>query len=257
MEGLLSEAFVQRVSELARTVDSRIIIALDPTFNPYRFKRQDERSKEKLNVRTHVQNLLSELNGLIAGVKMGLPIMLGLGPDQVEDILKPYTKSYFFICDLKTADIGYINRLVAEQVFELGFDALIIHAVIGTKGGLDEVIKLAGEMDRGVLAVCAMSHPGAEEHLNKHFGALLALAASAGADGFVLPATFPQLITRARKKYPQAMLFSPGVGVQGAPFGSAIAAGSDFEIIGRAIAGAPSPAQKAREIKEVIGRKQT
>ena len=182
-----------------------------------------------------------------------MPSILALGPDDVKGVIDSFKENYFFICDSKMADIGHVNRLIAGQIFGLGFDALIIHAFIGAKGGIDEVVKLAGEMDRGVLAVCAMTHPGADEHMNKHFSKLLTIAASAGVDGFVLPATFPQIITRARRKYPRAMIVSPGVGAQGAPFGSAIAAGADFEIIGRAIAGASSPAQKAREIKEVMG----
>ena len=235
----------------AKHVDSRIVFAFDPVSNPY--QRLGERYEVRGEVRLRVQSLLSELEETIAGVKFGLPAILALGPDEVGEVLNSFKKSYFFICDSKMADIGYVNRLIAGQIFGLGFDALIIHAFVGAKDGIDEVVKLAGEMDRGVLAVCAMTHPGADEHLNKHFSKLLATAASAGADGFILPATFPQIITRARKRYPRAMIASPGVGVQGAPFGSAIAAGADFEIIGRAIAEAPSPAQKAREIREVMG----
>jgi len=250
----VSETFVKQASELARKTNSRIVIALDPIFNPYRFKRQDHRSRERLNVSDGAKNLLSELKGLVAGVKMGLPIMLGLGPDQVENILNSYHKNYFFICDLKMADIGHINRLVAEQLFEIGFDALIIHAIIGAKEGIDKVVELANDMNKGVLGLCAMSHPGASEHLNKNFNKLLSIAASAGVDGFVLPATYPKLITRARRTYPSKLVFSPGVGTQGAHFGSALSAGADFEIIGRSIAQAQFPAEKAREILRVMRR---
>ena len=250
----MSEAFVKRALELARKTNSRIVLALDPVFNPYRFKRLDRRSRERLNVNTSAKNLLSELKGLVVGVKIGLPIMLGLGPDQVEDILNSYKKRYFFICDLKMADIGHINRLVAEQLFELGFDALIIHAVIGAKEGIDKVVELAKTMEKGVLGLCAMSHPGASEHLNQNFGKLLSIAASAGVDGFVLPATYPQLITRAKKVHSSKLVFSPGVGVQGARFGSALSAGADFEIIGRSIAQAPSPSEKTKEILKVMRR---
>ncbi len=249
----MRKSFVERALDRAKRVRSRIVFALDPSINPYKSKRHDERSKERSEVQSGVHSLLSELEETIAGVKLGLPAILALGPDKIEGIIDSFKGKYFFICDSKMADIGYVNRLVAGQIFGLGFDALIIHAFIGAKGGIDKVVELAGEMDRGVLALCAMTHPGAEECLNKNLDTLLALAASAGVDGFVLPATFPHLITLAREKYPQAMIVSPGVGVQGAPFGSAIAVGADFEIIGRTIAGAPSPAQKAREIMEAMG----
>jgi orotidine-5'-phosphate decarboxylase len=250
----LSEAFVKQASELARKTNSRIVLALDPIFNPYRFKLIDRRARERLEVSDGAKELLLELKGLVPGVKMGLPIMLGLGPDQVENIVNSFKKRYFFVCDLKMADIGHINRLVADQLFELGFDALIIHAIIGAKEGIDKVVELAESMDKGVLGLCAMSHPGASEHLNQNFGRLLSIAASAGVDGFVLPATYPKLITSAKKAHPSKLVFSPGVGAQGAHFGSALSAGADFEIIGRSIAQAPSPAEKAKRILEAMNR---
>jgi orotidine-5'-phosphate decarboxylase len=234
--------------DLAERVGSRIVLALDIDINPYRIKLKERRSAERLNSLKFIKGLLAELDGLVAGVKVGIPMMFSLGLDIVEEIIDSSKKSYFFICDSKMADIGHINRLVAAQLFEIGFDALIIHAAIGKKGGLDDVVSLAEETEKGVLGLCAMTHPGASEHLNRHIDELLAIATSAGVDGFVLPATYPQLITKARDALPSSLIFSPGVGVQGADFGSAISAGADFEIIGRSIARAPSPAQKAKEI---------
>ena len=247
----MRKSFAERAMERAKRAGSRIVFAFDPVRNPYR--RTEEKSKERSRIRVQVHDLLSELEGAIAGVKLGLPVILALGLDEVGRIVDSFRETYFFICDPKMADVGYVNKLVAEQVFGIGFDALIIHAFIGANEGIDKVVKLSEEMGRGVLAVCAMTHPGANEYMNKYSDELLALSASAGVDGFILPATFPAVITRARGKYPHAMIVSPGVGVQGAPFGSAIEAGADFEIVGRSIADAPSPAQKAREIKGAIG----
>ncbi|MFH1822031.1 MAG: orotate phosphoribosyltransferase [Methanobacteriota archaeon] len=248
----MSKTFVKLVSEITKRTDSRIVLALDPPFNPYSLKPHKGRMKERLNVSARIQDLLAELDGLVSGVKIGLPLIFGLGLDLVEDIINSSRKNYFFICDPKMADIGHINSLEAAQLFDVGFDALIIHAAIGIKGGLDEVVNLADEIEKGVLGLCAMSHPGANEHLNKHYDELLAIAATAGVDGFVVPATYPNLITSTKNTYPSSIIFSPGVGTQGADFGSALAAGADLEIIGRSIAQAPSPATKAREIlKEV------
>jgi len=244
----LSEAFVKRVNELAKRSDSRIVLAIDYDFNPYRLKLWELRSKERKKILDETEKLLSELRGLIAGVKVGVPMMFSLGLDIVEEIISSSKQSYFFICDSKMADIGHINRLVAAQLFEAGFDGLIIHAAIGEKGGPDEVVDLDDEMGKGVLGLCAMTHPGASEHLNKHIDELLSIAASAGVDGYVLPATYPQLITKARANYPSTLILSPGVGTQGAGFGSAISAGADFEIIGRSITQDSSPAKKAKEI---------
>jgi orotidine-5'-phosphate decarboxylase len=43
-----------------------------------------------------------------------------------------------------------------------------------------------------------------------------------------------------------------GIGSQGGKFGEAIAAGGDFEIIGRAIYDAPDPLKAAAEIRAAI-----
>ncbi|MBC7218930.1 MAG: orotate phosphoribosyltransferase [Hadesarchaea archaeon] len=248
----MSKTFVKLVSDITKRTDSRIVLALDPPFNPYSLKNPEERQRERLNTAARVKKLLTELDGLVSGVKIGLPLVFGLGLDLVEDIINTHRKSYFFICDPKMADIGYINGLEAAQLYEIGFDALIIHAAIGIKGGIDEVVSLAEEMDKGVLGLCAMSHPGASEHLNKHYNELLEIAAKAGVDGFVVPATYPHLITSTKNAYPSSIIFSPGVGTQGASFGSALAAGADYEIIGRSIAQAPSPAARAKEILKEI-----
>ncbi|MGQ9787940.1 MAG: orotate phosphoribosyltransferase [Candidatus Hadarchaeaceae archaeon] len=248
----MSKTFVKLVSDITRKTDARIVLALDPPFNPYSLKNPEERQRERLNTAARVNKVLTELDGLISGVKIGLPLIFGLGLDLVENIISTHRKSYFFICDPKMADIGHINGLEAAQLYEVGFDALIIHAMIGIKGGIDEVVGLAEEMDKGVLGLCAMSHPGASEHLNKHYNELLEIAAKAGVDGFVVPATYPHLITSTKNAYPSSVIFSPGVGTQGASFGSALAAGADYEIIGRSIAQASSPATRAREILKEI-----
>ncbi len=252
MTGFLSKTFGKLVSEITRRTDSRIVLALDPPFNPYAVKSLEERAKERANISTRIQGLLAELDGLVAGVKIGLPLIFGLGLDHIENIIKSARKSYFFVCDPKMADIGHINGLEAAQIFDIGFDALIIHAAVGIKGGIDEVVSLADEMEKGVLGLCAMSHPGASEHLNKHYQELLEIAAAAGVDGYVVPATYPNLITSTKDAHPSSIIFSPGVGTQGAGFGSALAAGADYEIIGRSISQAASPAQKAKEILKQV-----
>ena len=242
--------FKRLAFERAEYADSRIVLAFDSDVNPYKFKL----AKQRNEILARMSTLLSELRKEVAGIKFGLPVMLALDLEKLKKLIAPFKKEYFFICDLKMADIGYVNRLVAEQVFGLGFDALIAHALVGIKNGLDEVLTSAREGGHGILAVCAMSHQGANEFLNEHFKELATIAVSARVDGLILPATFPPLISWVRKKYPHMLILSPGVGAQGAPFGSALKAGADFEIIGRAIYTAPSPVQKTREIKEAMKR---
>lgn len=211
---------------------------------------------EKEEIREESERILRELEEHAAGIKIGVPLLLSLGLDTIGRLIRKWRGRYFFICDTKMADIGYINELTAALLFDAGFDGIIAHAAVGAEGGLIPAVRLARKLGRGVLGLCAMSHPGADEFLNRNVQRLLAIAERAGVDGFVLPASRPDLIRKARRKFPEKLIFSPGVGAQGAPFGSAVAAGADFEIIGRSITQHPHPSEKAREILEAIGNAQ-
>jgi orotidine-5'-phosphate decarboxylase len=236
VEGLLG-SFTSRLVEKAKRADSRIVLAFDPTGE----HRDLERAKA----------LLSQLSDKLAGIKLGLPSLLVYGPAGLRRLMEGLEGP--FICDLKMADIGYINRLAAEEVFGMGFEAIIVHAFVGIREGLEEVVELARKRGRGVLAVCAMSHRGAEEYLNGRCLEMMEASRSAGVDGFILPATFPELLKEARRRYPKALILSPGVGAQGPPPGSALKAGADFEIVGRALVSSPSPRERAEEIRKEMG----
>ena len=102
-----------------------------------------------------------------------------------------------------------------------------------------------------------MTHRGADELLNTLTDKLLNISRKAQVDGYITPATRPNLISYVRKNVgSNVALLAPGVGVQGAPFGSALAAGADYEIIGRSILLADNPIEKLRSIarkhKEVL-----
>ncbi len=223
--------FAERARRAART--SPIVVAFDP------FKKVELEEAVKL---------LSPLRGVVSGIKIGIPALLHLGLRALE--LPRLLEDFLFIFDSKLADVGHVDRAVAERIFGAGFDALIVQPFVGFRGGLEEVIKIKGE--RGVLAVCSMSHPGSEEFLNHHTEELMARSWSAGADGFILPAQKPPLISRARASYPEALILSPGVGAQGAPSGSALSAGADFEIVGRSILSSENPRREAERILEEI-----
>ena len=225
------ERFKERARRMAK--DSPIVVAFDPT--------------KKLELE-EAHHLFSPLRGVVSGIKVGLPALFSMGLRVLE--LPRQLEGFLFIFDPKLADVGHVDRMVAEKVFEAGFDALIVQPFVGFAGGLEEVVKIKGE--RGVLAVCSMSHPGSEEFLNRHTEELLQRSWSAGVDGFILPAQRPSLISQARSRYPEALILSPGVGAQGALPGSALSAGADFEIVGRAILSSRDPRKEAEKILEEI-----
>jgi orotidine-5'-phosphate decarboxylase len=239
--------FRELALKYAKEKNSRIVLALDLYKELYTLPL-NIREKERKNLLDSAINLLSNIEDYIAGIKIGLPFSLCVNLDNIEEIIKNFSNKYFFICDFKIADIGYTNSLIIRNILNIGFNAIIAHAIIGFKDGLERIVSEAKKFNAGVLALCAMSHNGAEEFINKHYIELLEIAAKSKVDGFILPATYPSYISTARKLYPWALIFSPGVGAQKAAFGSAINNGADFEIIGRSIYEAENPKKEIEKI---------
>jgi orotidine-5'-phosphate decarboxylase len=73
-----------------------------------------------------------------------------------------------------------------------------------------------------------------------------------GVAGFIAPATRPDRIRSIRSIAGDLKILSPGVGAQGGSASSAISAGADYAIVGRAIYGAKDPVSAASAIRDEI-----
>jgi orotidine-5'-phosphate decarboxylase len=115
-------------------------------------------------------------------------------------------------------------------------------------------VKAAQNID--VFVVTEMSHPGGTEFTAKVADELVMLAAESGAAGIIAPATRPERLAELRTLAPELMLLTPGVGAQGGSAATAIKAGADFLIVGRAIYQSEDPHKAAQaladEVKEAI-----
>lgn len=213
--------------EVAEAKRSRVIVAVDvPALNPL--------------------ELINMVKGYAAGVKVGLPALLRWGLEALKTICEEHREELYILCDFKLADIPYIVAEELKALKELGFNGAILHLF---QGGIEEVAALEGRPD--LYGVVAMSHPRAEL-LNSHFKELLLAALRAGLEGCVVPATRAAVIREARRRAPGLTLLAPGIGAQGAPPGSAVAAGADFEIVGRAITRSPDPRSACMRVRDSI-----
>lgn len=201
---------------------------------------------------------LKELISRFDGVKVGLPLLLKEGPGFLRKVAEE-VEGYpiLRIADFKLADIGDVMVSSLEAIKTLGYDAAIAHAFTGKRGGLETLLSKARELGVKVILVVSMSHDGSKEFYDKHFGEFLELAKELGAWGVVVPATRPQLISEARSALSgKIRILSPGVGVQGAGFGSALCSGADYEIVGRSVLRSSNPIETAESIiekmKEVV-----
>ncbi len=177
----------------------------------------------------------------IAGVKLGYPILFNIGLERIKSLVSRFRGSVFLIADFKIADIPSISGYISKKLREIGFDAAIVHAIVG-----EESVRSVSRVIPA-LALVAMSHKGSEI-INSNVDKLIEVGRRGGATGYIAPATYPQVIKIVRKTVPNTTIFSPGVGVQGGGFGSALKSGADFEIIGRSITLSDDPENAAANI---------
>ncbi len=183
--------------------------------------------------------ILSELEGLAVGVKVGFPLALEVGWGGLRSLVREFP-DYYWIADFKLADIPDVTSHVLSKFADWGFDAAIIHLFTGHRRyeGID------------VIGVAGMSHP--ESHIVRgNFTKLLDQAYLLKVMGIVVGATRQEMIREARKRLPEALIFSPGVGFQGAKPGEALKAGADFEIVGRSITLSEDPRGAAEQVVEM------
>jgi orotidine-5'-phosphate decarboxylase len=210
----------ERISELSNLKKSRIILALDKV--------------ESLNI-------LSSIIKYVAGVKIGLPLLISIGADNMKNIIINYKNDAIFIADLKASDIPETNENIAKTIKNIGFDAIIAHAFVGS----ESLKALAKHLS--VFSLIGMTHKDSYL-INSNVNILIKISQIAGITNFVAPATYPDIIKHLRKEIPNALIISPGVGAQGAPFGSALKVGANFEIIGRSITTALNPVEETQKI---------
>jgi orotidine-5'-phosphate decarboxylase len=224
--------FGRKIGSIAKERESRLILALDVAGD-------DGVAK--------LQRFAQSLSDCIVGVKIGIPFLLTTPPRMLEPAISELSEDLVFIADAKLADVSHVNELTSEILFNSGFDAVICHGFIGKEGGLDGAKRAATRLGKGILVLVSMSHKASERIIDKALDDIIEEALSVDPDGIVAPATRPSMVTEIRRRVPKGMpIVSPGIGPQGAPFGSAIRAGADYEIAGRALYGSDDPAAAAR-----------
>jgi orotidine-5'-phosphate decarboxylase len=166
--------------------------------------------------------------------------------------------------DAKLNDVGHTNEFMMRSYVDAGFDAVIASPLVGWEDGLDSVFRTATLHGKSVILLVYMSNPGAEafyslmasqghEKPRPIFELLTQMAIQWKAHGVVVGATKPEIISRVRQLAgAELAIYCPGIGAQGGDAKKAIAAGSNYLIVGRAICQAPDPAKAAIQFRDQV-----
>ena len=237
--------FKTRLSQISKT-NGKVILA-----NDYDLSVKNLESKTIQNIK--------QLHPFLCGIKLNFHLLLPLGGKEILKINKTaHRYGLQTIADIKLNDIGNTNRVTAEHLWNLGFDAVIANPIMGLDS-LKNLVKSAHKNGKGVITLCHMSAPeaklsydmeikmGQKQQLYQLF---LNWALTAKVDGIVVGATFPKIIQFCSKKAGKNLsIFSPGVGTQGGSASKVILSGTNYLIVGRTILNSKNPIQIAKELQ--------
>jgi len=211
------------------------------------------------NLETKTIENIKELHPFLCGIKLNFHLLLPLSGKEILKINKTaHRYGLQTIADIKLNDIGNTNRVTTENLWNLGFDAVIANPIMGLDS-LKNLVKSAHKHDKGVITLCHMSAPeaklsydmevkmGRKQQLYQLF---LNWALTAKVDGIVVGATFPKIIRYCAKKAGKNLsIFSPGVGTQGGNANEVISSGTNYLIVGRTILNAKNPVSVAEKLQ--------
>ena len=236
--------FSDRIKKSAKT--SPIILA-----NDYDLKTPNIESKTLKNIK-----LLSDY---LCGIKINFHLLLQLDKKQISKINKTaHDSGLECIADIKLNDIGNTNIITTENLWNMGFDAVIVNPIMGKKS-LKNLVELSHKKNKGVISLCHMSAPEAKlsyeleiKNRSKNqqlYQLFLDWALSTHVDGIIVGATYPKIISYCKNSVRGKLsLFSPGVGTQGGSPSKAKKLGSDYLIVGRTILNSKNPLQTTKDL---------
>ena len=237
--------FKTRISQISKS-NGKVILA-----NDY------DTSIKNLDTKT-IQNI-KKLNPYLCAIKLNFHLLLPLSSKQISKINKTaHDYGLQTIADIKLNDIGNTNKVTTQNLWNLGFDAVIANPIMGLDS-LKNLVKSSHQNQKGVITLCHMSAPEAklsydmEVKMGKKqqlYQLFLNWALESKVDGIVVGATFPKIISYCKKQIGKKLsIYSPGVGTQGGDAKEVISSGTDYLIVGRSILNAKNPIDVAKNLQ--------
>jgi len=211
--------------------------------------------------------ILRKVHPYICAVKINRHLLLPLGlHGGVKRIVEEaHSLDLPVIMDCKINDIGYTNRVIAENYFNADFDAVTANPFVGWEDGLQPVFEVAREMNRGVILLVYMSHKSSWEGYGQmiydtetdekkpQYIVFAEKTLEWNADGAVVGGTYPEKIREVYAVLKERVpIYSPGIGAQGGKIKAAVSAGAHYVIIGRAVTLAEKPEEAAKRFRDAV-----
>ena len=211
------------------------------------------------NIESKTLRNIKLLNNYLCGIKINFHLLLRLDKKQISNINKTaHDCGLQCIADIKLNDIGNTNFITSENLWNMGFDAVIVNPIMGKKS-LKNLVELSHKKNKGVISLCHMSAPEAKlsyeleiknnSKKQQLYQLFLDWAITSHVDGIIVGATYPKIISYCKKSTRGKLsLFSPGVGTQGGSASKAKKLGSDYLIVGRTILNSKNPIQTTKNL---------
>lgn len=197
--------------------------------------------------RTNLLSTIRSVSPFVEGIKLGNTVLYAHGWKIIEEIKKISDKP--IIADLKLMDIPEIARRLTLSAVNAGADGLMICGIAGEET-IDEC--RAFSKDKMLFVFTEFTHETGLIDSQMADG-YIQLALKYRCDGIQVPGTKHNRIKEVREKIGNNMIIiSCGVGAQGPLYGSAIKAGANYEIIGRAIYTSNNPELEAKKAQDQI-----
>ncbi|MDL5029125.1 MULTISPECIES: orotidine-5'-phosphate decarboxylase [Vibrio] len=178
-------------------------------------------------------------------IKFNYPLILKEGLSVITDIKARYGIPVF--ADIKIADVPVTNDRIIRLAAEAGADGVMAHGFIGVDA-IQSMQQAAPETK--IFLITQLTNPGGLDFSASFTQDFAEMARGLGLDGVQAPGNRPEVVAQVRDLVgPGLTIVCCGVGAQGGKYGHAIAAGADFEIIGRAIYQAEDPVETVKHIK--------
>ena len=200
--------------------------------------------------REEALKIVEDVKDYVDAIKVGYPLILSSGIEIIEDIKKLCNKEV--IADFKVADIPATNEKIAKITLKYA-DGIIVHGFVG-EDSVKAVQDVAKKLNKKVIMVTEMSHPGAVEYMQPVADRLAEMAKELNVDGIVAPSTRPERLKYIKEIVEEIPIISPGVGAQGGDLDKVleILGENDYIIDGRSIYESENPKESACNYKKLL-----